>query len=172
MESLVRTVQGYNLTPQMNNFVDAVVAGLDVKGYAFAGTGKSSTLKAVEKYHTGKHGLYICYNKALEAEAKETFTGNNVDIFFTSHAFSLKSYSKEERDNYITRISKQLSYDDFLKHTTFNESGDIEKLLNITKSFRILSGIATQFIASASEKLTDIHITDKANSLIDQFVKK
>ncbi|WP_413694441.1 hypothetical protein [Psychromonas sp. KJ10-2] len=53
-----RELNGFYLTIECNNFIDAVLAGDDVIGEAFAGTGKSTSLLAVEKYHTNKKGLY------------------------------------------------------------------------------------------------------------------
>ena len=72
----------------MNNIIDAVLANENVKGSAYAGSGKSTLLRAIEKYHIGKNGLYICYNKSLEREARKLFTGQNVHIA-TSHSFAL-----------------------------------------------------------------------------------
>lgn len=61
-----RTIGGHTLAPQMNEFMDAVEANLDVKGSALAGSVKTSILRAVEKYSPEKRLLYICLNKALE----------------------------------------------------------------------------------------------------------
>lgn len=46
--------------------MDAVEANLNVKGSALAGSGKTSILRAVEKYSPEKRRLYIFLNKSLE----------------------------------------------------------------------------------------------------------
>ncbi len=100
-----RKIDGHELTSQMNNLIDAVLADENVKGSAIAGGGKTTLLKAIPKYHDGKKGLYICLNKSLEEEAREKFKGTGVDVY-TSHAFALNQFPKDIRDRYQTRIKK------------------------------------------------------------------
>ena len=69
---------GILLTELMESFIDAVIDGIAIKAFAFSGSGKSSTLRAVEKYHKGKKGIYICRDKSLEMEARALFSGHNV----------------------------------------------------------------------------------------------
>ncbi|WIH25867.1 hypothetical protein [Photobacterium damselae] len=66
----MRSINGYNLTPEQNVIVELAINDLNIKGEA--GSGKTLTLKAVDKYKPmmGKRAYYICFNKALEQEAK------------------------------------------------------------------------------------------------------
>ncbi|MEZ9922390.1 ATP-dependent helicase, partial [Vibrio breoganii] len=91
MTTKEKTIGKHKLTLEMDDFIDAVVSGENVKAYAYAGSGKSTLLRAVEKYHVGKTGLYICYNKSLEQEARKLFSGHHVNIA-TSHSFALNSF--------------------------------------------------------------------------------
>jgi len=43
---------------------------------AYAGTGKTTTLRLITEYHPNKNFLYLCFNKALSEEAKKVFPEN------------------------------------------------------------------------------------------------
>lgn len=45
-----REVNGLVLTEQMNRAIDLVLSGVDVKFFAYAGSRKSTLLRAIEKY--------------------------------------------------------------------------------------------------------------------------
>lgn len=94
MELVERSIGKHKLTEEMNNIVDAFEAGENIKGFAFAGGGKSTLLRAMEKYGKQKRGLYLCYNKSLEQDARTLFVGTYVHIY-TSHSFSLSSFEPE-----------------------------------------------------------------------------
>lgn len=78
----MRSINGYNFTPEQNVIVELAINDLNIKGEAGSGSGsgsgsgKTSTLKAVDKYKSkmGKRAYYICFNKALEQEAKGRFS--------------------------------------------------------------------------------------------------
>ncbi|NOI32004.1 helicase HerA domain-containing protein [Vibrio coralliilyticus] len=169
MELMVRTIGEHNLTDEMNNFIDAVEAGEDIKGRAYAGAGKSTLLRCVEKYHADKHGVYICYNKALEKEARTLFTGNNVHIF-TFHSYALSTFSVEVKKGFLRKVNLKPNFKMVHEYAQFNPDNDLIDILEMKKNWRILVDICDCFIQTASLKLSEIHLTEKAKGLITKKI--
>lgn len=168
MEDIDRVVGSYPLTPEMNNFIDAVTAGLDVKGEAFAGTGKSSTLRAVEKYHTQKRGLYICFNKTLEQDARRLFKGNRVDIA-TAHAFALSSFTGTQRKAWSDRVSQKVSLSHIEKFGKLDRNNALFDSLNLKKRWSLILSIVECFFSTASREITELHLTDNYKQYIEKL---
>ncbi|NGZ66581.1 DUF87 domain-containing protein [Vibrio aestuarianus subsp. cardii] len=166
-----RTIGEYNLTPQMDDIIDAVQAGDNIKGFAFAGAGKSTLLRAIEKYHSKKKGLYICYNKSLEREARKLFKGHTVDIA-TGHSFALNSFEPDVRDGYLRKVGLKLSLQAVHEYANINTEDPEYKMLELDKSVNIITSTAEQYIASASEMISDIHLSQSAKDKISQLIKK
>lgn len=164
-----RTIGNHNLTDEMNNLMDAVEAGEDVKGDAKAGAGKSTFLRAVEKYHINKQGIYLCYNKALEREARGLFKGTNVHIF-TFHSYSLSTFSKEVKFSFLRKSNLKPNLNMILEYSQFNMDNELFEILEMKKNWRVLVDICDCFIQTASLKLTDIHLTEKAKKIIETKV--
>ena len=170
MEVTTRTIGEHELTDEMNTIIDAVQSGQSIKGFAYAGAGKSTLLRAIEKYHTNNIGLYICYNKSLEREARTLFKGHSVHIA-TSHSFALSSFDKDVKFKFLTKVKLKHSRETIIKYAQFDTNNVNFKLLNINKHWRIVLSIVNQFISSASTKLTQLHLTDKVHHIVDQLVK-
>ncbi|ELA9367432.1 DUF87 domain-containing protein [Vibrio parahaemolyticus] len=166
-----RTIGPHNLTPQMDDIIDAVQAGDNVKGFAYAGGGKSTLLRAIEKYQPRKKGLYICYNKSLEREARKLFKGHNVDIA-TGHSFALNSFEPSTRDGYLRKVGLKLSPEAVRKYANINIEDPEYKLLGLDNSVSVITSTAEQFIASASEMISDIHLSQTAKDKVSQLIKK
>lgn len=62
----------YQLTAEQKQCVEMALQGKDLKIKAFAGSGKTSTLVAIAKELQGR-GLYLAYNKAIQADAVKKF---------------------------------------------------------------------------------------------------
>jgi hypothetical protein len=165
-----RTIGEYELTEEANNLIDAILAGLNVKGFAYAGAGKSTLLRAVEKYHTGKKGLYICYNKSLEMEARKLFRGHNVDIS-TGHAFAKNSFPKEVQSTLMEKTKTKLTAKDVHTYTSLNSEDEIYQHLELAKNWRILLDIVENYISTASKELQEIHLPKKVNDLVSKQIK-
>ena len=165
-----RTIGDYELTEEANNLLDAIVAGLSVKGFAYAGAGKSTLLRGVEKYHTGKRGLYICYNKSLEMEARKLFKGHSVDIS-TGHAFAKNSFPKEIQSAFMEKVKTKLSSKDIHTYTSINSDDEIYQHLDLSRNWRVLMDIANNYISTASVELQEIHLPKKANDLVSKKIK-
>ncbi|MFY1595536.1 UvrD-helicase domain-containing protein [Micromonospora sp. WMMD737] len=64
---------GFAPTGEQQDIVDAAGTGANLTIEAGAGTGKTSTLQFLADRLTGKRGLYIAYNKAIQREAERKF---------------------------------------------------------------------------------------------------
>lgn len=62
--------------PTQEQIAICAATGRIVKANAFAGTGKSSTLKHLARTHPGSKMLYIAFNKAIKEEAVASFPSN------------------------------------------------------------------------------------------------
>lgn len=165
MEIKTRTIGEHDLTDEMNAIIDAVEAGDDVKGFAYAGGGKSTLLRAIEKYHKNKTGIYLCYNKALEREARTLFIGTNVHIY-TSHSFALASIQVEFKKSFLRKVQIKPSKPSVIKFAEFNLDNPLFNQLDIEKNCRIFIDVCEQFIQTASAEITEIHFTEKVKKLI------
>jgi len=70
--------QGYKIgalqaTHEQVNIIDAALAGESFKIPAFAGATKTTTLRGVAEHLTFKRILYLAFNKAIAAEARQQF---------------------------------------------------------------------------------------------------
>lgn len=171
MDDENRTIGGHDLTFEMNAIIDAIISGLNVKGFAYAGAGKSSLLRAVEKYHENKTGLYTCYNKSLEQEARTLFKGHSVHIA-TSHSFALNSFDKQTRSRFMLKINEKLTFDHVVSFGQVGAEHEYFQLLELNKNWRTLVQVAECFISTASQSLSSIHLTQKTHNLVNQLVKK
>lgn len=165
IEVATRTIGGHNLTEEMNLLMDAIEAGEDVKGDAKAGAGKSTLLRAVEKYHVGKRGIYLCYNKSLEHEARTLFKGSNVHIY-TFHSYSLSTFDSDVKSSFLRKVNIKPSLKLVLKYAGFNLDNELFDILDINKNWRVLVDICNCFIQTASLAISDIHLTEEAKKLI------
>ena len=164
----IRTIGEHALTSEMNVIVDRVLDDKSVKGFAFAGSGKSTLLRAIEKYHINKKGLYICYNKSLEMEARKLFKGQSVEIA-TSHSFALNHFDKSVSESFISKTQIKLNQSLFCQYTGHIEpDNELRTKLDINRHWRVVQSICDQFICTASLELSQIHINKK----VVQFLKK
>jgi superfamily I DNA/RNA helicase len=91
----VRAREEHPPTPEQNEAINAFLAGGSLKVAAFAGAGKTSTLKMMARRHSGR-GLYLAFNKKIAREARQSFP-DRVDCR-TTH--SLAMHSVQRRYNY------------------------------------------------------------------------
>ncbi|MEZ9863872.1 DUF87 domain-containing protein [Vibrio breoganii] len=171
MTTKSKTIGKHKLTLEMDDFIDAVVSGENVKAYAYAGSGKSTLLRAVEKYHTGKTGLYICYNKSLEQEARKLFSGHHVHIA-TSHSFALNSFEPEDKKGFIKKVGLKHSQSTVLQFSELKEDSEVCQHLDVNRVWKYLVQIIDKFCLTASKEITKIHLPDGVIKAVDQLVKK
>lgn len=65
-----------NYTPEQQAAIDAFAAGQSIVLDAFAGTGKTSTLKGMALATPDRKLLYLAYNKAIQTDAAADFPSN------------------------------------------------------------------------------------------------
>lgn len=65
-----------NLTNEQREVVGALDHRERIKVYALAGTGKTSTLRAIAELHPARKMLYLAFNKAIADEARGKFPPN------------------------------------------------------------------------------------------------
>jgi superfamily I DNA/RNA helicase len=125
-------------TQQQKEIVAEALKLEGLKIVAYAGAGKSSTLKLIAEALEGKKGLYLSFNKALAEEAKEKFPSSVACMTTHSLAFRaikprLAPSTKDFLDTHITpRIPKkhkapsQLAWCTYHTIMKFCNSGDKE----------------------------------------------
>lgn len=82
------TLFDFAATSEQEEIVDLFLSRQSMKVSAFAGTGKTSTLKFLAATAPEEKGLYLAFNKAIAVEANDTF-GPNVKCL-TTHALALQ----------------------------------------------------------------------------------
>ncbi len=87
---------GYQLTDEQKQCVETARCGKDLKIKAFAGSGKTSTLVAIAKELQGR-GLYLAYNKTIQADAVKKFPSNVDCKTVHSIAYRAKFYQIKDR---------------------------------------------------------------------------
>jgi hypothetical protein len=63
-------------TPEQHAVIDAVLGGGDLKIKAYAGAGKTSTLRLIADHLPGKRGSYLAFNKEIAQHARRGFPPN------------------------------------------------------------------------------------------------
>jgi superfamily I DNA/RNA helicase len=76
------------LTTEQKTIINSLKELNNIKIFAFAGTGKTTTLKAIANSYPQARILYLAFNKSIEREAKGKFP-RNVEVR-TVHALAYK----------------------------------------------------------------------------------
>ncbi len=90
------------LTLEQRQVVDLALTGLNVICVAGAGTGKTTTLKAIAQEHRGR-GLYMAFNAAVRDEARKKFAGTGVRVM-TTHGLAFKDFGAPLQDRMETGL--------------------------------------------------------------------
>ena len=86
-----------NITQQQKDIVQAVKKYKNIKINAFAGTGKTSTLKLISNEYSSKKVLYLAFNSSIKNEAMGYFP-NNTDVK-TTHGLAFGAIKKNTNIN-------------------------------------------------------------------------
>jgi hypothetical protein len=142
----------YAPTQQQQDVIDAVLAGLDTKVQAMAGTGKTSTLVALSRRLTkeGKQAVYIAFNKTVQEEAEERMKGLKVEAK-TGHG-TAHTWARTKIPEIMTRFdgqdpTKPIKFDkkgnatDWADMRAVTSSRDIAAQLGVTGEIREESGV-------------------------------
>ncbi len=76
-------------TDEQRDAIETAVSGKDTVIHAYAGAGKTSTLKAISQCLPGKSILYVAFNRSVVDEARRKF-GRHVKVA-TAHALAYES---------------------------------------------------------------------------------
>ena len=81
-----------NLTTQQKEIIESVKKYRNIKINAFAGTGKTTTLKLIANEYHEKKILYLAFNSAIKNEASSIFP-NNTNVK-TTHGLAFAAIKK------------------------------------------------------------------------------
>ena len=162
----------YQLTAEQKQCVEMALHGKDLKIKAFAGSGKTSTLVAIAKELQGR-GLYLAYNKAIQADAVKKFPVS-VDCK-TAHSIAYRANVYQIKDRVRTlSIFDMTRYMD-IKRIYCYEENDIAfftlKLLRVfVNSDR--KKIDGQFRNSRIFEEVEGHDVEETNAIINYVINK
>ncbi|MBE0467909.1 MAG: ATP-dependent helicase [Methyloprofundus sp.] len=106
-------INGFKPTHEQVDILDCVAGSVTfgrMKIGAFAGAGKSTSLKLTAKAFPKKKFLYIVFNKSMQIEAQEGFKGLNNITVRTSHSLAFQGTNASSR--FGDRLKSRLSYHD------------------------------------------------------------
>lgn len=92
-----------NPTDEQQHAIDLARGGGDLKLAAFAGAGKTTTLKLIAKALGGRRGLYLAFNKAI-VQSLEGKLPNNVEAR-TFHSLAYARFGAPLRDKLNSRLT-------------------------------------------------------------------
>ncbi len=86
-----------NITQQQKDILESIKQYKNIKINAFAGTGKTTTLKLISKTYSTKKILYLAFNSAIKNEALEIFPSNT--SVKTTHGLAYVAVKKHTNIN-------------------------------------------------------------------------
>ena len=98
------------ITKQQKQILEAVTQYKNIKINAFAGTGKTSTLKLIANEYANKKILYLAFNSSIKNEASSLFP-NNTSIK-TTHGLAfaaIKKHTQIDLDNLVNYRAMDIS---------------------------------------------------------------
>ncbi|EIF32075.1 DNA/RNA helicase, superfamily I [Burkholderia sp. Ch1-1] len=96
-------------TAEQRAVVDTVVGGGDLKIKAYAGAGKTSTLRLVADSLTGRRGSYLAFNREIAEHARRRFPSNVSARTVHSLAYNSVSSALTARVNFQAEPSHELA---------------------------------------------------------------
>ena len=115
------------LTQEQTDILSSLNKEDQIKIFAFAGTGKTTTLKEIASAYPKAKILYLAFNKAIEQEAKGKFP-RNVEVR-TVHSLAYKYIGRNyDIQNLNTTIVSELFNEDYI--TSYEIMNDFENFCN------------------------------------------
>lgn len=166
---------------QQQAIIDAVGTVNNIGVLAYAGTGKSTTLRLVAEAHQDKKFLYVVYNKSQQIEASRKMpanvdvrTGDSLAWQFVSLVYEKNGKSLPERrsskDPFYLTTSKEIA--EYFKITRYDvietissKSGDFDKEKTLTPHQTIshIKKAIEKFCASEDLEININHFNKKFN---------
>ncbi len=165
----MRTIGEYPLSEEQNILVELSLHGFDLIGEAGSGTGKTSTLCAIDKYKSekGEKGYYICFNKSLAEEAKNKFSSNLT--IGTAHSFAYQAICMKNKNQWVKKLNARLDNDSIIKYSDVNiEDMPLKSKWSVGSAILLA---VNNYCDSASEILAGIHVCEKSMAHYDKEAK-
>lgn len=145
------------LTGEQELIRDAYKAGFKLVVEALAGTGKTTTLKAIAAANPRRPGVYLAFNKAIVQAAEGTFP-DAVDVT-TAHALAYQAVGKQYADRLpgnpgSSRITAQRMATMMKVRPVALDSGTLNPVVLV----RMAQATVANFIKSADQLLGPKHI--------------
>lgn len=155
-------------TPEQQECEDVFLSGDSMKINAFAGSGKTSTLKLLARAKVSP-GVYLCFNKSIAEEAQKAFP--ETVACRTTHSFAYRQtialYRNSGRDKMNGKAYAR-DVADILKLRNFPIFGATEFIEPSTQGY-IINETISRFLRSADTELDSRHyaVIPKARTLPD-----
>ena len=143
------TMQMTNEQIEILKFIKGSESNLKIS--AFAGAGKTSTLRMIAKELYPRTFLYLAYNKDIRAEAQESF-GDNV-YCMTYHAIARRAM-QIDKTKFKDKLKNGLKKSELIKILKLNEQ-------NYTNQYNLLNVIqktASNFKNSRDDSIHEGHL--------------
>lgn len=161
----VSVTTGLSLTGEQQDILDAYRQGNRLVVEALAGTGKTTTLKAIAGIHPGRPGCYLAFNKAIVASAEAGFPGA-VHVT-TAHALAYQAvghvYKHRLPGNGTPRVSAQRMATVLKVKAASLATGTLNPVVIV----RMAQATVARFIKSPDRELGGEHIPDRILAVHD-----
>ena len=157
---------GFKPTPQQVDIMSAFDSGRNLVVEALAGTGKTSTLRAISGITAHRPGTYLAFNKSIVNSARGSFPGR-VEVT-TAHSLAYRAighqYAHRLPGNGSSRISAQRMATMLKVKAAQLDTGTLNPV-NVT---RIAQATVSQFIKSADLTPGPQHIPQRVMHIHDR----
>ncbi|WP_159601282.1 UvrD-helicase domain-containing protein [Agromyces humi] len=102
--TLTMPAETLRLTAEQHDAVEMYMRGENFSIRALAGTGKTTSLRAIAGMHPNRRGLYLAFNKSVQRDAERRFQGVNVTCR-TAHALAYPAYGRPRQPRLGLRMS-------------------------------------------------------------------
>lgn len=170
---------------QQQAIIDAVGTANNIGVLAYAGTGKSTTLRLVAEEHSDKTFLYVVYNKSQQIEASkkmptnvEVRTGDSlawqfVNLVYEKRGMSLAARRAGKDPTYLTTSKEIADYFNIFKYpiieTINSKNGDFDKskTLTIHQTISHIKKAIEKFCSSEDPEININHFNKKVSYPIE-----
>ncbi|RMG81450.1 MAG: ATP-dependent helicase [Chloroflexi bacterium] len=147
-------------THEQQAVIEAAKKGGVVVVQAYAGAGKTATLRLVADELKDKRICYLAFNKSIVDEAKEKF-GNNV-VCRTAHSFAYQAVGKQYRDQLRTRLTgriiKKLLELDNVDLPQIKKDDELSPVVTPVTLGSLILRCVNRYCASADDNISVKHV--------------
>ena len=119
---IIQNERGHTLTEEQVEILKHIKhSNDDLKIKAFAGTGKTSTLRTIAEFTQKINYVYMAYNKAIQVEAQSTFP-KNVSCK-TAHSLAYNALGIW-RSSYKEKLANKIRFTEYLDAISYKHNLD------------------------------------------------